>query len=96
MPAVGPRGRVGPDVPLSDAERKGLARRITVEGRTAAAVQAVCDRAAREGIRVVFLPAGEYVFDKQVRVPGGLTLLGEVAKYERYSLGKAENAVIEG
>jgi len=96
VPAAGPRGRVGPDVPLSDAERKGIARLITVEGRTAAAVQAVCDRAAREGIRVVFLPAGEYLFEKAVRVPGGLTLLGEGAKHERYSLGKAENVAIEG
>jgi len=34
----------------------------------------------KEGIRVVFLPAGQYVFDKEVRVHGGLTLLGEGAK----------------
>ena len=80
LPAVGPRGPVGPDVTLSDAEKKQLARRITVEGRTAAAVQAACDLAVKQGVRVVFLPAGQYVFEKEVRVPGGLTLLGEGAK----------------
>ncbi len=76
-PAFGPRGPVGPEVPLTAAERKRLARRLTVRGRTAAAVQAACDQAARKGIPVVFLPAGEYVFEAEVRVPGGLTLLGE-------------------
>ena len=79
-PDVGPRGPVGPDVPLADAEKKHLARRITVQARAAAAVQAACDRAAKDGVRVVFLPAGQYVFDKEVHVPGGLTLLGEGAK----------------
>ncbi|HUT33941.1 MAG TPA: right-handed parallel beta-helix repeat-containing protein [Planctomycetota bacterium] len=77
---LGPRGPVGPDVPLSEAEQKRLAQRVTVEGRTAAAVQAACERAAREGIRVVFLPAGEYVLDAEVRVPGSLTLLGDGSK----------------
>jgi parallel beta helix pectate lyase-like protein len=33
-----------------------------------------------EGIGVVFLPAGQYVFRKEVSVPGGLALLGEGAK----------------
>ena len=78
--AVGPRGPVGPDVPLSEADREQFSTRITVEGRTAAAVQAACDRAAKEGFRVVFLPAGQYVFETEVRVPGGLTLLGEGSK----------------
>ena len=78
---AGPRsGPVGPDVPLSEAETKLFAKRIAVEGRTAAAVQIACERAVKEGIRVVFLPAGQYMFDKEVRVPGGLTLLGEGAK----------------
>ena len=77
---LGPRGLVGPDVPLSEAEQKRFAQRVVVEGRTAAAVQAACERAAKESIRVVFLPAGEYVFDADVRVPGGLTLLGEGSK----------------
>ena len=76
-PALGPRGPVGPDVPLSETEQKRLAQRVTVEGRTAAAVQAACEGAARENIRVVFLPAGEYVFDAEVRVAGDLTLLGD-------------------
>lgn len=79
MPAVGPRSPVGPDVPLGDAEKKRLATRTTVEGRTAAAVQAACQRAAKEEPRVVLLPAGEYVFEKEVGVPGGLVLLGEGA-----------------
>jgi len=77
---VGPRGAVGPDVPLSDAEKERFAKRIIVDGRKAAAVQAAVDRAAKERIRTVFLPAGVYVFDAQVRVPGGLTVLGEGSK----------------
>jgi len=77
IPGVGP---VGPDVPLSEAEKGLFAKYITVEGRTAAAVQIASERAAKEGIRVVFLSAGQYVFDKEVRVPAGLTLLGEGAK----------------
>lgn len=80
VPAVGPRGPVGPDVPLSEAEKEQFARRVAAEGRTAAAVQAACDRATRDSVRTVFLPAGEYVFEAEVRVPGGLTLLGEGAK----------------
>jgi len=67
-------------VPLSEDEKGLFAKHITMEGRTAAAVQIACERAVKEGIRVVFLPAGQYVFDKEVRVPGGLTLLGEWAK----------------
>jgi len=80
MPAVGPRSPVGPDVPLGDAEKKRLATHTTVEGRTAAAVQAACQRAAKEETRVVLLPAGAYVFEKEVGVPGGLVLLGEGAR----------------
>jgi len=78
--AIGPRGPVGPDVPLTDAERKRLARRVTVGPRTAKGVQAACDRAAKQRTPAVFLPAGRYVFEESVRVPGGLTLLGEGAK----------------
>ncbi len=37
--SVGPRGAVGPGVPLSESERKQFAKRIIVEGYTAAAVQ---------------------------------------------------------
>ncbi|MCK4283681.1 MAG: right-handed parallel beta-helix repeat-containing protein [Candidatus Brocadiae bacterium] len=77
MPAVGPRGAVGADVPLSDAEEREFATRVTVEGRTDGAVQAACERALEEGTDAVFLPAGRYVFQKEVRVPGGLTLFGE-------------------
>ena len=80
IPAVGPRGPVGPGVPLDDAEGKHFDRRVTVEARTAAAVQAACERAVKDGIRVVFLPAGEYPFEASVRVPGGLALLGEGSK----------------
>lgn len=80
MPAVGPRGPVGPDVPLSETEKKQFAKRITVQGRSAVAVQAACDRAAKEGIRAVFLPAGQFLFDGEVRVPGGLILVGEGAR----------------
>ncbi|MBM4018845.1 MAG: hypothetical protein FJ288_11035 [Planctomycetes bacterium] len=78
-PAFGPRGPVGPDVPLGDAEKIRLARRVAVDGRTAAAVQAACNRAAQEGVSAVFIPAGEYVFGAEVRVPAALTILGEGA-----------------
>ena len=77
IPAVGPRGPVGPDVPLSEAERGLFAKRITVQGHNAEAVQEGCERAVKEGIDVVFLPAGQYVFEGEVRVPGGITLVGE-------------------
>ena len=78
--AVGPRDPVGPDVPLSEAERRQFAKRVTVEGRTGEAVKAACEHAVKEGISVVFLPAGQYVFDAEVEVPGGLALLGEGSK----------------
>ena len=87
-PAAGPRGLVGPDVPLTDAENKQLARRVAVELRTAEGVQAACQRAVKEGTGVVFLPAGQYVFEKQVRVAGGLTLLGEGSKTLCQAKGK--------
>lgn len=80
IPAVGPRGPVGPDVPLGDAEKTRFATRISVDGRTADDVQAACDRAVKDGVRVVFLPAGRYVLKATVRVPAGLTLLGEGSK----------------
>lgn len=76
LPVVGPRGPAGPDVPLSEVEREQFAQRVSVEGRTAAAVQAACERGLQQGVPVVFLPAGEYVFATTVKVPGGLTLLG--------------------
>ena len=76
-PAVGPRGAVGPDVPLSDAEKEQFADRVTADGQTAEAVQAACDRAVKEGVAAVFLPAARYVFETEVSVPGGLTVLGE-------------------
>lgn len=77
IPPAGPRGPVGPDVPLREAEKRQLARRIAVEGFTAAAVQAACERVTEEGVQVVFLPARQYVFEEEVRVPGGLTVSGE-------------------
>jgi pectate lyase-like protein len=64
-------------VPLSSAERIAIAPSVTVTGRTAAAIQAACTQAADRGIRVLFLPAGQYQFETSVRVPGGLTLVGE-------------------
>ncbi|TMK39634.1 MAG: right-handed parallel beta-helix repeat-containing protein [Actinobacteria bacterium] len=75
-PAVGPRGPVGPDIPVSAVERSVFARRIRVQGSTAAAVQAACRQAITQGVPVVFLPPGQYLFETEVVVPGGLTLLG--------------------
>ncbi|NQT54215.1 right-handed parallel beta-helix repeat-containing protein [bacterium] len=66
-----------------------MARRVTTEGRTAAAIQAACDRAAKEGIPVVFLPAGVYEIGATVRVPGGLTLLGDGAKSHCRAKGRS-------
>jgi len=65
---------------LSDAERNLFAKRVVVEGLTAEAVEAACRRAIAEGVAVVFLPPGEYVFEAEVPVPGGLTVLGEGSK----------------
>ncbi|MBM4043366.1 MAG: hypothetical protein FJ290_33175, partial [Planctomycetes bacterium] len=78
--AIGPRGPTGADTPLSEAEKAQFAQRVTIAGGTAAEVQAACDRAAKEGVPVVFFPAGEYVFEAEVRVPGDLTLLGDGSK----------------
>jgi len=80
IPAVGPRGPVGPDVQMAEGENRQLAKPITVEGRTGEAVKAACEHAIKEGISAVFLPAGQYVFDAEVEVPGGLALLGEGSK----------------
>jgi hypothetical protein len=77
---VGPRGAVGPDVSPSESENRSLGRHIVVKGHSAVDVQSACERAVKEGVRTVFLPAGEYVFDKTVNVPGGLTILGEGSK----------------
>ncbi len=68
IPSFGPRGSVGPDVPLSKAEKKQFAKRVVVERRTPTAVQAACERAAKEGVRVVLLPAGQYVFEREAMV----------------------------
>jgi len=78
--SAGPREAVGPDVPWTETENEQFAKRVAVEGRTAAAAQAACDRAARESVRTVFLAGGEYVFEAEVRVPGGITLVGEGSK----------------
>ena len=80
LPPAGPREPTGPDVPLSDAEKAQFAQPVTAAGQTAAAVQLACDRAAKASARTVFLPAGEYAFDTEIRVPGRLTLLGEGSK----------------
>jgi len=77
VPAAGPRGPGGPDVPLSDVEKEKLAKHIVVEELTDAAVQTACNRAVAEDVPVVFLTAGRYVFEKEVSVPGGITVLGE-------------------
>lgn len=73
---VGPRGPVGADVPVEAAETEGLPTRVTVEGPTPEALRAACSRAVADKTPVVFLPAGEYVFDSTVKVPAGLTILG--------------------
>ncbi len=73
----GPRDKnIGPDVPLGSGK---LANRITVKGFTTADVQAACDKAAADGVPVVYLPAGKYVI-KGVNIPAGLTLLGAGSK----------------
>jgi len=72
----GPRGPVGPDVPLTAAEQTAFAKRVTVSGFTGVAIQAAIDQAVKTGVPVVFLPAGTYRFETTVNVPGGLTLLG--------------------
>ncbi len=76
----GPRGPVGPDVPLTKAEKNRLATRVTVKGFTAETVQAACGKASTEGIPVVFLPAGKYEFNKTVNIPAGITILGSGSK----------------
>jgi len=83
IPAVGPRGPVGPDVPLSGAEKKRFAKCIIVQGHMTAAIEAACDRAIKEGIGVVYLPPGVYLFkDESVSISNvrNLTLLGTGSK----------------
>jgi len=68
-PAVGPRGPVGPDIPVSAVERSVFARRIRVQGSTAAAVQAACRQAITQGVPVVFLSAGQYHIETERALP---------------------------
>ncbi len=76
----GPRGQVGPNVPLSQQDPAASQPRIVVQERTAQAIQAACQRAVEQKKPVVYLPAGEYVLDTTVRVPGGVVLLGAGSK----------------
>jgi len=79
----GPRGKVGPDVPLSQHEKMLFSNPIRVDGFTADAIQAACGTAAKMSTlsrRVVFLPAGKYIFEKTVNVPGGIVIFGEGSK----------------
>jgi len=79
----GPRGEVGPDVPLSQHEKMLFSNPIRVDGFTADAIQAACNTAAKMSTlsrRVVFLPAGKYIFEKTVNVPGGIIIFGEGSK----------------
>ena len=87
----GPRGPVGPDVPLSVNERAYFSQRVNAEGFTATAVQAACNRARSEGIPVVYLPSGIYIFDTVVNVPEGVTLLGSGAKSHIHSMNLNTN-----
>ncbi len=86
--SAGPRGPTGPDIPLSDAEKRQLATPTVVTGYTDEAVQAACECAVKEGAGVVFLPSGEYAFAREVHVPGGLTLQGEGATSVCLAKGK--------
>jgi pectin methylesterase-like acyl-CoA thioesterase len=76
----GPRDPVGPDVSLTADETVSLARRVTVQGFTAQAIQSACDSAKAQGIGTVFLPPGTYTLSTFVNVPGGITLLGREAR----------------
>ena len=82
----GPRGPVGPDVPLTANEKAYLSERVIAEGFTATAVQAACNLARNEGIPVVYLPSGKYLFDTVVNVPEGVTLLGSGAQSRIHSM----------
>jgi len=66
-------------VPWSAEERAAFSQRVVVMGRSAAAVQAACRLAVARGVPVVHLPAGQYIFDNAVWVPGPLTLIGDGA-----------------
>lgn len=93
----GPRGPRGPDVPLTYAEEAYFSERVTVDGSTAEAVQAACDRAKDEGIPVVFLPAREYEFESTVDVPAGVTILGEgAASYIRTMTRSTKLFAVDG
>ena len=78
--SIGPRGPVGPDVPLGAEERRKLSRYVEAKGRTAEAVQIALRKAVEKGVPAVFLPARTYVFDRTVHVPGGLVVFGEGSK----------------
>jgi uncharacterized repeat protein (TIGR01451 family) len=73
---VGPRGPIGPDVPLTSAETTAYANRITVSGLTTTAIRTGISQAVSGGKPVVYLPAGTYTIDGTIAVPGGLTILG--------------------
>jgi hypothetical protein len=77
---VGPRGGVGPDVPLTDKEHSAFNTIITVDGKDAKAIQAACDQAVKQTGAIVFLPAGIYSVETEIKVPGGIIVFGEGSK----------------
>jgi hypothetical protein len=76
-PEFGPRGEVGPDVPLTAEEQTSLSKRITVTGQTSDSIQLAVNQAAQQGIPAVFLPKGIYNITKGITIPANITLLGE-------------------
>ena len=83
----GPRGAIGPDVPITCAtpdEFPSCAKlkSVSATGFSAQAVQAAIDTAAKQGASFVRLPAGDYNFGAStvtVSVPN-LTIYGEGSK----------------
>jgi uncharacterized repeat protein (TIGR01451 family) len=74
--AYGPRGAVGPDVPLTSAEQTAFANRVEVTGSNTAAIVAAINQAVSSGKHVVYLPARVYTMETYITVPANITLLG--------------------
>jgi hypothetical protein len=71
----GPRVKLGADVELLGPDAELAAAGVRPSSRTAAGIQAAIGKAAA-GSRVVFLPGGQYT-GGIIRVPGGITIIGE-------------------
>ena len=90
-PAPGPRVPVGADVPLAGTDTALPSIGVRPLGWDSLSLQAAIAKAA-SGSRVVFLPAGRYTVNTFLRLPAGITLVGEGSRTVLASAGQTLTA----